>query len=46
MAKMATMPIYGTQPSKILFSRSKSHMILKFGMQHLRLKLYKTCIRK
>ena len=44
MAKMATMPIYGTQPSKILFSRTKSHIILNFGMQHLRLNLYKVCI--
>ena len=35
MTKMAAMPI---------FSRTKSPMILKLGMQHLGLKLYKVCI--
>ena len=29
---------------KIFFSRTQSHMILKLGMQHWGLKLYKVCI--
>ena len=44
MTKMAAMPIYGKNPSKIFFSRTRSPMILKLGMQHQGLKLYKVYI--
>ena len=37
MTKMATMPMY----AKNKISRTGSHMILKLGMQHWGLKLYK-----
>ena len=32
MTKMAAMPIYGKNPSKIFFSRTKRPMTLKLGM--------------
>ena len=32
MTKMATMPIYGKNPSKIFFSRTKRPVTLKLGM--------------
>ena len=41
MTKMAATPIYGKKPSKIFFSRTGSPMILKLGLQHQGLKLYK-----
>ena len=44
MTKMAAMPIYGKKPLKIFFSRTRSPMILKLGMYHLGLKLYKVYI--
>ena len=37
MTKMAAMPIYGINPSKIFFSK-------KLGMKHRRLKDYNVCI--
>ena len=40
---MAATPIYGKTPFKNL-PRTGSSMILKFGMQHRGLKLYKVCI--
>ena len=43
MTKMAAMPIYGKNLLKI-FSRSRSPMILKVGMQHQGLKLYEVYI--
>ena len=45
MTKMAVTPIYGKNTKKkIFFSRTESSMILKLGMQHRELKLYKVCI--
>ena len=44
MTKMAATPIYGKNPSKIFFFRTRSPMILKLGMYHWGLKLYKVCI--
>ena len=44
MTKMAAMPIYGKNPSKIFFSRIGRPVILKLGMLHRGLKLYKVCI--
>ena len=43
MTKMAAMPIYGKNIKKI-FSRTRSPMILKLGMYHWGLKLYKVYI--
>ena len=43
MTKMATTPIYGKKPSKI-FYRTNSPMIMKLGMEHYILKLYKVYI--
>ena len=40
MTKMAAMPIYG----KKIFSRTRSPMIMKLGMYHWGLKLYKVFI--
>ena len=34
MTKMSAMPIYGRNPSKIFFSRTKRTMTLKLGMYH------------
>ena len=44
MTKMAAMPIYGKNHKKIFFSRTRSPMILKLGMKHRGLKLYKVYI--
>ena len=44
ITKMAAMPIYGKNLSEIFFSRTGGPMILKLGMQHWGLKLYKVCI--
>ena len=41
MTKMAAMPIYDKKNLKIFFSRTRSLIILKLGMYHLVLKLYK-----
>ena len=41
MTKMAGMPIYGKKHLKIFFSRTRSPMILKLGMKHQGLNLYK-----
>ena len=43
MTKMAAMPIYVKNLKKI-FSRTRSPMILKLGMWHRGLKLYKVYI--
>ena len=46
MTKMVAMPIFSKkkQPLQIFFSRTGSPMILKLGMQHWRLTLYKIYI--
>ena len=44
MTKMAAMPIYCKKPSNIFSYRTKSPMILKLGMEHYELKLYKVYI--
>ena len=44
MTNMAATPIYGKNFKNIFFSKTGSSMILKFGMQHSGLKLYKVCI--
>ena len=44
MTKMASTSIYGKNLLKIFFSRTQSHMILKLGMYHWGLKLYKVYI--
>ena len=43
MTMMAARPIYG-KTFKIFFSRTRSPMILKLGVQHQCFKLYKVCI--
>ena len=43
MAKMATMPIYGKNFKKILFSGTKRLMTLKLGMRHRVLEYYQVC---
>ena len=44
MTKMATMPIYGINPSKIFFSGTGGPISKKLGMKHRRLKYYNVCI--
>ena len=45
MTKMSARPIYEKKkPSKIFYSRARSPMILKLGMLHQGLKLYKDYI--
>ena len=44
MTKMSTMPIYSKKTLTIFCSRTGSLMILKLGMQHKGLKLYKVYI--
>ena len=44
MTKMATMPIYGKNPSKIFFSRTGGPISKKLGMKHLWLKYYNVFI--
>ena len=41
---MGTVPIYGTKPLKIFFSRPYRPMIVKLAMKHYVLKLYKAYI--
>ena len=40
MTKMAAMPIYGKNPSKIFFSRTGGSISKKLGMKHRWLKYY------
>ena len=40
MTKMAAMPIYGKNPSKIFFSRTSGLISTKLGMKHQWLKHY------
>ena len=44
MTKMAAMAINTKKPLKIFFSRIKRPMILKLGMKHQAMELYKVCI--
>ena len=44
MAKMAAMPIYGKNPSKIFFSGTGGPIFKKLGVKHLWLKYYKVYI--
>ena len=43
MTKMAAMPIYGKNPSKIFFSRTGGPIFTKLGMQHWGLQLIIVC---
>ena len=40
MTKMAAMPLYGINPSKIFFSRTTGTISTKIGMNHWGLKYY------
>ena len=44
MTKMAALPIYGENPSKIFFSESGGWISKKLGMKHQRLKYYNVYI--
>ena len=44
MTKMAAMPIYGKNPSKIFFSRISGSISKKLGMKHRWLKYYNVYI--
>ena len=44
MTKMAAMPIYGKNPSKIFFSRTGGSISKKLGMKHRWLKYYNVYI--
>ena len=44
MTKMAAMPIYGINPSKIFFSGTGGPISKKLGMKHRCLKYYNVCI--
>ena len=44
MTKMAAMPIYGKNPSKIFFSRTGGPISTKLGMKHRWLKHYNVYI--
>ena len=44
MTKMAAVPIYGKNPSKIFFSRTGGSISKKLGMKHRRLKYYNVYI--
>ena len=44
MTKMAAMPIYGKNPSKIFFSRTGGPISKKLGVKHLWLKYYNVYI--
>ena len=44
MTKMAAMPIYGKNPSKIFFSRTGGPISTKLDMKHLWLKHYNVYI--
>ena len=43
MTKMVTTPIYGKNPLKVLFSRTRRQMTLGLGMQHLGCGAYQVC---
>ena len=43
MTKMAAMPIYGKNPLKVFFSRTRRLMTLGLGMQHLGCGAYQVC---
>ena len=44
MTKMATMPIYGKNPSKFFFSGTTGPILKKLGMKHWRLEYYNVFI--
>ena len=44
MTKMAAMTINSKKPLKIFFSRTRRPMILKLGMKHQAIELYKVYI--
>ena len=44
MTKMAPMPIYGKNPSKIFFSETKRQISMKLGVKHRWLKYYNVYI--
>ena len=44
MTKMAAMPIYGKNPSKIFFSKTGGPISKKLGMKHQWLKYYNVYI--
>ena len=44
MTKMAAMPIYGKNPSKIFFSGTGGPILTKLGMKHQWLKVYNVYI--
>ena len=44
MTKMATMPIYGKNPSKLLFSGTTGLISTKLGMKHRGLEYYNVFI--
>ena len=43
MTKMAAMPIYGKNPLKVFFSRTRRPMTLGLGMKHQRCGAYQVC---
>ena len=44
VTKMAAMAINRKKPLKIFFSRTRRPMILKLGMKHQAMELYKVCL--
>ena len=44
MTKMATMAINNKKPLKMFFFRTRRPMILKLGMKHQGMELYRICI--
>ena len=44
MTKMATMPLYGKNPSKFFFSGTTRQISTKLGMKHRGLEYYNVCI--
>ena len=44
MTKMAATPIYGKNLKNVIFSRTRSPMILKLGMKHWGIRVYKNYI--
>ena len=46
MTKVAAMPIYGKNPSKIFFSRTGGPVSTNLGMKHLWLKHYNVYINR
>ena len=43
MTKMAAMPIYGKNPLKIFFSRTRRPMTLGLGIKHQGCRAYQVC---